>query len=159
MAMGGYVMAARVQLGHIAVPAKNPERLARFYADFIGLDITLAGSVPAMGDVVFLTDRPGDEMQRLALMTRPEAAHIAWRVESLADLKCYYAEARAGGVPTVFALNHGVTLSLYLRDPEGNGVELFWPTGQVPSGMQAQPVDLDQPEAALLALVGAPDSA
>lgn len=107
-----------------------------------------------MDDFVFLTDRPEEEMQTLALMTRPQAAHTAWRVERLADLKGYYAAAQAQGVPTAFALNHGVTLSLYLRDPAGNSVEIFWPTGQAPAGMQAAPVDLDQPEEALLALVG-----
>ena len=147
-------MSARVQLGHIAMPAKNPQQLARFYGDFLGLDVTLKGSLPAMGEFVFLTDRRGEEMQTLALMTRPEAAHTAWRVESLADLKGYYAEAQAQRVPIVFAFNHGVTLSLYLRDPEGNSVEIFWPTGQLPGGMQAAPVDLNQPEEALRALVG-----
>jgi catechol-2,3-dioxygenase len=148
-------MPAPVTFGHIAMPAKNPRALAGFYCDFLGLDVALEGSIPAMGDFVFLTDRPGEEIQTLALLTRPEAAHTAWRVQSLAALKALYAEARQRDIPIVFALNHGVTLSLYLRDPEGNSVEVFWPTGQAPGGMDATPVDLDQPEAALLALVGA----
>lgn len=146
-------MPSRVQFGHLAMPAQDPRQLAGFYRDFLGLDVTLEGSVPAMGDFVFLTDRPGDEIQTLALMTRPEGAHTAWRVESLAALKALYAEARRRDIPKMFAFNHGVTLSLYLHDPEGNGVELFWPTGQNPRGVYARPVDLDQPEEVLLAQV------
>lgn len=152
-------MPAPVTFGHLAMPAKDPGALAQFYRDFLGLDITLEGSIPAMGDFVFLTDRPGEEIQTLALMTRSEGAHTAWRVESLSALKALYAEVRQRDIPIVFALNHGVTLSLYLRDPEGNSLEVFWPTGQAPDGMTAIPVDLDQSEAALLTLVGAPSPA
>jgi catechol-2,3-dioxygenase len=152
-------MPAQVRFGHVAIPARSPGALAGFYRDVLGLDVTLEGSIPAMGDFVFLTDRPGEEIQTLALMTRPEAAHTAWRVESLADLKALHDDARRAGIPVVFALNHGVTLSLYLRDPEGNSVEVFWPTGQAPRDMGATPVDLDQPEEALRELVGAPHPA
>jgi catechol 2,3-dioxygenase len=149
-------MSARVRFGHLAIPAENPRRLAGFYRDFLGLAVTLEGALPALGEFVFLSDHPQDEVQTLALMTRTEAKHTAWRVESLATLKDLYAEARRRDIPIDFALNHGVTLSLYLHDPEGNGVEIYWPTGQAPDGMVAKPVDLSQPEAVLLALVGSP---
>jgi hypothetical protein len=89
-------------------------------------------------------------------MTRSEARHIAWEVESLASLKAFYAAAQAQGIHLRFALNHRVTLSLYLSDPEGNGVEVFWPTGQAVDGLYAEPFDpalLEQPDAVLLALV------
>lgn len=146
-------MTPRVQFGHLAIPAQDPRQLAGFYRDFLGLGVTLEGTLPALGDFVFLSDRPEEEVQTLALMSRPEGRHMAWRVESVAALKALYAEARRRGLQVEFALNHGTTLSLYLRDPEGNGVEIFWPTGLNPRGMFARPVDLDQPEEALLALV------
>jgi catechol 2,3-dioxygenase len=33
---------------------------------------------------------------------------------------------QAAGVPLDGAADHGVSEALYLRDPDGNGVELYW---------------------------------
>jgi len=151
-------MAAHVRLGHLAIPAQNPQKVATFYHEVLGLDVTLEGALPALGTFVFLSDRPAEQAQTLTFMTRPEARHIAWEVESLAALKALYTEVTARGIPIDVAFNHRVSLSLYLRDPEGNGLEIYWPTGQTAEGLYAEPFDpavLDQPEAALRALVGA----
>jgi len=149
-------MAAKARLGHIAVPAQHPRVLATFYRELLGLDQTVEGALPNLGEFVFLSDHVDERQQTLSFMTRPEARHIAWEVASLAALKDIYADAKARGVPIAFALNHRVSLSLYLRDPEGNGVEIYWPTGQAAEGLYAEPVDLallEQPDAVLLALV------
>ena len=47
------------------------------------------------------------------------------------------------GIAIERVLDHGVTLSLYLRDPESNVVEVFWPTGRVADGVYARPIDQD----------------
>ncbi len=138
------------------MPAQNPKELATFYSELLGLDVTLEGTLPNLGDFVFLSDHPAEQQQTLTFMTRSEARHIAWEVESLASLKAFYAAAQVKGIHLRFALNHRVTLSLYLSDPEGNGVEVFWPTGQALDGLYAEPFDpalLEQPDAVLLALV------
>jgi catechol 2,3-dioxygenase len=57
----------------------------------------------------------------------------------------------AAGVPLDGASDHGVSEALYLRDPDENGVELYWdrPRDQWPRAsdgslqMGAQPLDLD----------------
>lgn len=149
-------MAARVRLGHIAIPAQHPKELATFYRALLGLDQTVEGTVPNLGEFVFLGDKEAQQQQTLALVTRPEARHVAWEVDSLAALKAFYADARARGIPISFALNHRVTLSLYLRDPEGNAVEIYWPTGRVVDGLYAEPFDLallEQPDAVVLRLI------
>jgi catechol 2,3-dioxygenase len=56
----------------------------------------------------------------------------------------------AAGIPLEGAADHGVSEALYLRDPDGNGLELYWdrPQGQWPrdaSGglaMFTRPLDL-----------------
>jgi catechol-2,3-dioxygenase len=149
-------MAATVRLGHIGVPAQNPRQLATFYHELLGLEVTLEGTLPMLGEFVFLSDHPEEETQTLAFMTSPRARHIAWKVESLAALKALYAQAKAQGISIDRVLNHRATLSLYLHDPEGNGIEVYWPTGQTVEGQFAEPVDigqLEQPDSALLELI------
>ena len=71
-------------------------------------------------------------------------------------LKALYAQAKARGISIDRVLNHRSSLSLYLHDPEGNGIEIYWPTGQTVAGLFAEPVDvvqLEQPDSALLELI------
>ena len=80
-------MTVKVKLAHIAVPAQDPKQLAAFYRDFLGLKVTVEGTLPSMGDFVFLSDRPTEQVQTLTFMTQPRAKHIGWEVDSLAALK------------------------------------------------------------------------
>ena len=123
-------MTVKVRLGHVGVVAKNPKESAEFYRDLLGMEVTMEGSFRGLGDSVFLSERPREELQTLALATNPQAAHFALKVESLGALKSILAEAQSHGVPIVMALNHKVSLSLYLLDPDGNAVEVYWSTGQ-----------------------------
>lgn len=148
-------MATNVRLGHIAVPAQQPEALARFYRAVLGLQESLTGTLPTMGDFVFLSDRSDAPLPLIAFVSRAKARHIAWEVESLSALQQVYIEAKAHGAPILFALHHRVTVSLYLQDPEGNVVEAYWPTGRTDKGVWADPIDLAlfEQEAALRAAV------
>jgi len=65
--------------------------------------------------------------------------HAAWEVDELTDL----AQARqrlidAGAL--VGSSNHGVSLSLYAKDPDGLEFEIFW---TVPGGISARTRELD----------------
>ncbi len=50
--------------------------------------------------------------------------HSAFEYETFADLMSSYARMRGLGIEPAFCLEHGLTISLYYRDPEGNFVEL-----------------------------------
>ena len=59
----------------------------------------------------------------------PETAfgleHIAFGYDSLGALLATYSALKDRGDTPFMAINHGVTTSLYYKDPEGNGVELI----------------------------------
>lgn len=50
--------------------------------------------------------------------------HSAFEYKSFADLMSSYARLRDEGIEPAFSLDHGMTISIYYKDPEGNFVEL-----------------------------------
>ena len=50
--------------------------------------------------------------------------HCAFEYDSFADLMSSFDRLRKAGVEPAFCLDHGLTISLYYKDPEGNFVEL-----------------------------------
>ena len=75
-----------------------------------------------------------DEHHRLAIAAfpgiedrTPRAAgldHLAYTYSSLGDLVATYERLKAAGITPAVPINHGLTLSMYYRDPDGNKVEL-----------------------------------
>jgi catechol 2,3-dioxygenase-like lactoylglutathione lyase family enzyme len=51
--------------------------------------------------------------------------HIAFTLESLGDLLETYARLKTKGITPFWCINHGVTTSMYYRDPDNNQVELL----------------------------------
>lgn len=147
-------MKRRATLGHIALVTTDPTAIAAFYHELLGLEVILQGSLHQLGEFAFLSGRPDAQLPELAFVTEPGARHIALQVESLSALKDVHAEAKARGIPIpIPPLNHRVSLSLYLRDPEGNILEVFWATGERADAPHAEPVDLERPDSELLALI------
>jgi catechol 2,3-dioxygenase len=52
--------------------------------------------------------------------------HVAILYPSRAALADALRRLRGAGIPLDGAADHGVSEALYLRDPDGNGVELYW---------------------------------
>jgi catechol 2,3-dioxygenase len=50
--------------------------------------------------------------------------HCAFEYDSFADLMASFDRLRQHGIEPAFCLDHGLTISLYYKDPEGNFVEL-----------------------------------
>ena len=75
-----------------------------------------------------------DEHHRLALINipglaprEPESAgtdHVAYSYRNLGELLATYRRLKAHGIVPHWAINHGVTTSMYYRDPDNNRVEL-----------------------------------
>ena len=60
--------------------------------------------------------------------------HAAWLLPRRADLGAWLVASQAMGIPLDGAADHGVSEALYLTDPEGNGIEIYWdrPRGEWP---------------------------
>jgi catechol 2,3-dioxygenase len=141
-----------MRLGHVGLAAKDPDGLADFYAGFLGLTKLAAAFTEQTGRLILMSSSPG-EAPDFVLLSNPDARHVAFRVDTLAELRERYAAAVARGARVLFSFDHGATLSFYVLDPEGNACELYWETGRRPSGTN-RPVDLTRSEAELLDLLG-----
>ncbi|PYQ63328.1 MAG: hypothetical protein DMF54_17050 [Acidobacteria bacterium] len=87
-------------------------------------------------------------------MSNLQGRHVAFKVDSLAELRDLYAEAPQRGARVAMSLDHGPTLSFYVHDPEGNACEVYWETGRRSSG-GVRPIDLAKSEEELLELIRA----
>jgi catechol-2,3-dioxygenase len=137
---------------HAGLYAKDPAASAEFYRDVMGMQI-VGGSSPdhALGATAFLSSRPGEESHEIALFANPEFRHVAFKVASLAELRSFYRRICDRKLPVRYAFNHGASLAFYFDDPDGNLIEVYWPTGVPCVQPQVEPLDLTQSDAALLA--------
>jgi catechol-2,3-dioxygenase len=137
---------------HVGLYATNPAASAEFYRDVLGMQI-VGGSAPdhPLGATAFLSSRPDEESHEIALFANPAIAHIAFKVSSLAELRAVHARIVERNIPIKFAANHHVSFAFYFNDPDGNMIEVYWPTGDL---SRRQPhmehVDLSQPDEVLL---------
>ena len=119
------------RIGHVHLKVADLDRALAFWRDVIGL-----GETQRLGDrAVFLA--AGGYHHHIALNTW-DSADGAWppsgstglyHVALLYPHRPALAEAlrrvQAAGIALEGASDHGVSEALYLRDPDGNGVELY----------------------------------
>src|SRR5258705_5038126 len=137
---------------HVGLRATNPASSAEFYRDVLGMEV-VGGSAPdhSLGATAFLSSRPDEESHEIALFADPAFAHIAFKVSSLAELRSFHARVVEKNIPIKFAFNHRVSFAFYFDDPDGNMIEVYWPTGDLSRRQpHAEPLDLSQPDEVLL---------
>jgi len=123
-------MAKPKRVGHLVLNVKDQEAATKFYTEVLGFEI--ATERPGFG--TFLTC--GKIHHDLALFqAAPDAApvtpgglglnHMALQVEDFDVLTEYYHVLKDHGIAELRTTDHGMTKSIYLQDPDGNGIELF----------------------------------
>lgn len=136
---------------HVGLYAKDPSATAEFYRDVLGMHVVGGSSADdPLGASAFLTSRPEEESHEIALFTRQDLRHVAFRVASLADLRSLYQRICDRKLPVKMVANHRVSFAFYFDDPDGNMIEVYWPTGMEHRQPHLEPIDLTQSEEALL---------
>jgi catechol-2,3-dioxygenase len=137
---------SNVGIHHVGIHVKDPLLSAQFYRDILGMQL-VGGSpadTPGVGASAFLTSRPGEESHEIALFSQPQFRHVAFKVASLAELKRLYRLVLERELPIKLTSDHGVSLAFYFDDPDGNMIEVYWPTGRHVKQPFLKPLDLNQ---------------
>jgi catechol 2,3-dioxygenase len=147
----------RVDIGHVHLKVADLERALTFYSGVLGFEV-----MQRMGSsAAFLS--AGGYHHHIGLNTWESSGgappppgttglyHIAIRYPDRGTLADALRRLVEAGIDLEGAADHGVSEALYLRDPDGNGVELYrdrpaaeWP--RTPDGrleMFTRPLDLD----------------
>ena len=148
----------RVDIGHVHLKVADIERALAFWSGVLGFEVT-----QRIGDqAVFLS--AGGYHHHIALNTWESKGgpppprgttglfHVAIRYPDRRELAGTLRSVLAAGIPLEGATDHGVSEAIYLRDPDGNGVELYrdrsreeWPRAAGGEGvaMHNAPFDLE----------------
>src|SRR5688500_1036699 len=122
----------RVDIGHVHLKVADLERSLGFYRDVLGFEVQQRFGAEA----AFLS--AGGYHHHIGLNTwqsaggSPPAAgatglfHAAIRYPDRAALADAVRRVVAAEIPLDGASDHGVSEAVYLRDPDRNGIELYW---------------------------------
>lgn len=122
----------RVRIGHVHLKVSNLQQAIDFYGGVLGFHITQNYGRQA----AFLAS--GDYHHHIGLNTweslggspPPHGTTGLYHTAILYPTRAALADALRrviqAGIPLEGAADHGVSEALYLRDPDDNGVELYW---------------------------------
>jgi catechol 2,3-dioxygenase-like lactoylglutathione lyase family enzyme len=130
------------RIHHVAYRCNDAKETVNFYRDMLGMEFTLAfaeDSVPSTGEPdpymhVFLDAGMGNVLAFFELPNSPKMGrdnntpewvqHIAFEVESLAELLETKSKLEAASIDVVGPTDHGVFDSIYFFDPNGHRLEI-----------------------------------
>jgi len=139
-----------VDIGHVHLKVADIERALDFYCGVLGFELQQRYGEEA----AFVS--AGGYHHHIGLNTwhskggSPPAPgttglfHFAIRYPSRRSLADALDRLRRAGVPLEGASDHGVSEALYLSDPDGNGIELYWdrPRAEWPQPRPGQKVEM-----------------
>lgn len=133
-------IAPGTRIGHVHLRTADIDRVKSFYVDILGFDVTAElRDVPGWGttgNVLFLS--AGGYHHHLGFNTWKSAGgppqpdgvaglhHVAILYPTRADLADAVRRLQARGWPLRQLADHGTHEAVYVTDPDGNDVELYW---------------------------------
>jgi catechol 2,3-dioxygenase len=144
------------RIGHVHLKVSELDRALAFYCGVLGFELTQRygrqAAFLAAGGYHHHIGLNTWESERGSLPPRGSTGlyHLAILYPTRAALADALQRLLAAGIALDGASDHGVSEALYLRDPDGNGIELYWDRPQqlwprTPEGhleMHTRPLDL-----------------
>jgi catechol 2,3-dioxygenase len=130
--MDNYKIPAQTRIGHVHLKVSDLEKALAFYCDLLGFEVTQRYGNGA----VFIS--AGGYHHHIGLNTwyskeAPPAPvracglfHAAILYDTRKDLAIAVKRLIDTRYPITGASDHGVSEAIYLDDPDGNGIELYW---------------------------------
>ena len=127
-----YTAPAGTDIGHIHLKVADLDRALAFYVGVLGFELMSRYGRQA----AFVS--AGGYHHHIGLNTWESAGgaspppghtglyHAAIRYPTRADLAAAVRRVVEAGIPLQGASDHGVSEAIYLADPDGNGLELYW---------------------------------
>jgi catechol 2,3-dioxygenase len=127
---------AGVRIGHVHLKVADIDRALAFYCGVLGFELTQKLGPPGAASAAFVS--AGGYHHHIGLNTwesrggEPPPAgatglyHLAVLYPTRAKLADALRRLVEAKIPLEGASDHGVSEALYLRDPDDNGVELYW---------------------------------
>ena len=124
-----------VRIGHVHLRVADLDRALGFYRDALGLNVTLDAREAGLPMVLLAV---GDYHHHVGLNTWESAGgtppppghtglyHVAFLYPDRQELARAVQRLLDHGVAIDHASDHGATVSVYLADPDGNGIELTY---------------------------------
>jgi catechol 2,3-dioxygenase len=151
---GGPTFASRtpMRVGMVNLRVRNLDLVADYYRDVLGLTVmarSVMGALLGAGGVPLLHLQRRESAPREA-RNAAGLYHTAFLVPTRKDLARWLVHAAANKVPLSGFADHLVSESVYLDDPEGNGIEVYadrapdtwkWENGSV--AMATDQLDFD----------------
>jgi catechol-2,3-dioxygenase len=140
-------------LGHVGLYVHDIERSKAFYRDILGLQVS--DESPQTGST-FMTaqDRLAEHHELLLVPGREDGRvvqQISFRCASLGDLKEFHRLFLAQKIPIHRIVSHGNAIGIYFQDPDGNQVEVYWPTCKDWPQPFGKPIDLSASDEEIMA--------
>ena len=126
------VLDAGVRIGHVHLKVSDLDRVLRFYCEVLGFELmqrfgTSAAFIAAGG---YHHHIGLNTWESLGAPPPPPGTtglyHFAILFPTRAALAKTFKRIVTSGIELDGASDHGVSEALYLRDPDSNGVELYW---------------------------------
>lgn len=127
-----YTVPSGTRIGHVHLKVADLERSLKFYRDLLGFElqqyygdsaafISAGGYHHHIGLNTWHSKNAGP-----APVNKAGLYHTAILYPTRRDLAIILKRLVEANYPLTGAANHGVSEAIYLNDPDGNGVELYW---------------------------------